>query len=119
MFFEATDPALAKTLTAAAEQMSEQLPIALKRSSQFGPDGKPFFVSPKLGVNMTAFNTMIESTVAEYSNFRYWTEALLAAELPDDYALALMKFRWVGGGARLRVLERDGFLKRRCSPLSR
>lgn len=98
MFLQASDPALAKTLTAAAEQMSGQLPIALKSSTQFGPDGKPFFVSPKLGVNMTAFHTMIESVLAEYSNFRYWTEALLAAELPDDYALALMNFRWVGGG---------------------
>jgi hypothetical protein len=93
-YFAASQPQLSSQLKSAQLTMSKYLDIALNYSAVFdNSTGKPYFVSPKLGEKMDPFRTMIQNTLAMYSNFRYWTETLLALTLPDDYAMALMNFR--------------------------
>jgi hypothetical protein len=56
-------------------------------------DGSPFFIPPIAALGMKPFVTMIESTLAEYSNFRYYAELLGADFLSPALSNALQDFR--------------------------
>lgn len=92
-YFAASDQQLASALTTASTVMSSSLQRALANVTVMDPNsGKPFFVPPILSAARGPYHTLIESVEAEYSNFRYYTEALLALQLPADYALAILNF---------------------------
>ena len=55
--------------------------------------GQPFFVPPIAGSNQTAFRSMVESTAASYSNFRYFSEMLSSGFMTHDEAMLLSTFR--------------------------
>jgi hypothetical protein len=60
--------------------------------------GKPFFIPPVAALNYTPFVTMTDTTVSEYSNFRYYSELLGADILPLALSTALQDFREQTGG---------------------
>jgi hypothetical protein len=66
---------------------------SLALSCTFDAHGVPTFVPPIARRGYAPFNSMIESTVAEYSNFRYFSELLGADILDRDYSIALQEFR--------------------------
>ena len=57
------------------------------------PDGVRVFVPPIASMSYVPYHSMIESTVAMYSNFRYWSELLGADILPSDVSIGLQAFR--------------------------
>ena len=52
-----------------------------------------YFVPPLAGANQTPFGTMIESRLASYSGFRYFSEMLSSGFMSDGEATALSRFR--------------------------
>eukprot|EP00052_Salpingoeca_macrocollata_P022678 m.197901 g.197901 ORF g.197901 m.197901 type:complete len:939 (+) comp21867_c0_seq3:48-2864(+) len=55
--------------------------------------GQPYFIPPVAQEFFKPFGTMIESVLAEYSNFRYFSELLGADILPLELSTALQNFR--------------------------
>lgn len=55
--------------------------------------GDLIFIPPVAVVGMAPFHSMIESTLAEYSNFRYFSELLGADVLPLQWSVGLQTFR--------------------------
>ena len=73
------EPAIASSLAAEAlafaADIQAALEIAVVRSNV---TSEAVFVPPVAGRGQAAFGTMIESTLASYSNFRYFSEMLSA-----------------------------------------
>ena len=55
--------------------------------------GAIYFVPPLAGADQIPFGTMIESTLASYSGFRYFSEMLSSGFMSDGEAAALSVFR--------------------------
>jgi len=71
------------------------LEASLSLSVTLDAQGNPYFVPPTatLAANFPPFLSMVESTVAEYSNFRYYSELLGADFLSPAMSVALQEFR--------------------------
>eukprot|EP00730_Choanoeca_flexa_P019370 TRINITY_DN9455_c0_g2_i1.p1 TRINITY_DN9455_c0_g2~~TRINITY_DN9455_c0_g2_i1.p1 ORF type:complete len:947 (+),score=173.20 TRINITY_DN9455_c0_g2_i1:720-3560(+) len=92
--FSSIDTSNSSAFLAAAELIKFKLEERLPAVSTFDNiTNMPVFVSPKLQAQVAPFHSMIQDTVAEYSSFRYWTEALLADGLPRPYELAMLTYR--------------------------
>jgi hypothetical protein len=62
--------------------------------------GNPlYFLPPIAGPGQTPFPTMTGNTIESYSNFRYFSETLLAGFLRSDEAAGLSDFRTTHGGS--------------------
>jgi hypothetical protein len=80
-------------LLAEAARFRGDIESSLAQSVTFNADGSPFFIPPVAVVGMAPFHSMIESTLAAYSNFRYYSELLGADLLAPAYSVALQEFR--------------------------
>ena len=80
-------------LLAEAERYRADLLASLALSVTFAGDGTPLFIPPIAAPAYHPFASMIESTVAMYSNFRYFAELLGADVLPPAMSAALQDFR--------------------------
>ncbi|EDQ93034.1 uncharacterized protein MONBRDRAFT_22383 [Monosiga brevicollis MX1] len=78
---------------AAAHLMQTKLFARLPNVTVFDEQGKPVFVSAKLLNTDQPYRSMVESREAEYANFRYWPETVLAGALPDGYDEAMLAYR--------------------------
>jgi len=58
-----------------------------------GTTGAVIFVPPVARSGLTPFTSMLESVLAEYTNFRYYSELLGADLLSDEYSIAVQEFR--------------------------
>ena len=76
-----------------AQAFRADLDASLALTTTFNTDGTPFFIPPIAMKNYAPFHTMIESTVAMYSNFRYYSELLGADALSNNMSIALQEFR--------------------------
>jgi len=84
--------AFGATLLAEAGRFSDDLTASLALSVTTR-GGVPFFVPPIAQAVYPPFGSMIESTIAEYSNFRYFPELLGADVLSPALSNALQNFR--------------------------
>jgi hypothetical protein len=98
------DPAVAPTcgtlqpwgavFLAEAGRFRDDLEASLALSATFDPaTGAPLFIPPLALPAYPPFKSMIESTVAMYSNFRYYAELLGADFLSPAMSIALQEFR--------------------------
>ena len=76
-----------------AARFRADIEASLALSVTNNADGTPFFIPPIATVGMAPFKSMIESTLAEYSNFRYYSELLGADFLSPALSAALQEFR--------------------------
>eukprot|EP00756_Hemistasia_phaeocysticola_P061283 Hpha_TRINITY_DN476_c0_g1::TRINITY_DN476_c0_g1_i1::g.27768::m.27768 len=83
--------ALGAKLMAAVPAYKRDIQVALDQSL-LKLNGT-FFVPPYASLNFTPFHSMVESTVASYSNFRYYSEMLFSGFLNDTVAQDLCNFR--------------------------
>jgi hypothetical protein len=82
------------TLTAEAARFGSDLAASLAMTVTFdGASGRPFFVPPIAKVGIAPYKSMIESTISEYSNFRFYSELLGADVLSPELSHALQDFR--------------------------
>ena len=92
--FTTIDTSNSTAFLLAAQLIKSQLESRLPDASTYdNVTNLPVFVSPKLQAVTAPFGSMIQDTVSEYSNFRYWTETLLASGLPAAYEVAMLEFR--------------------------
>eukprot|EP01063_Lacrimia_lanifica_P032366 TRINITY_DN551_c0_g2_i1.p2 TRINITY_DN551_c0_g2~~TRINITY_DN551_c0_g2_i1.p2 ORF type:complete len:888 (+),score=332.25 TRINITY_DN551_c0_g2_i1:49-2712(+) len=89
-----TDAALGAALTAEAAAYKADLTVALDAAVVRLPSGG-LFIPPYVNTTgpFAPFHTMIESTDAEYSNFRYYSEMLMSQFLNASMVTALSGFR--------------------------
>ena len=80
-------------LLAEAARLAADLAASLALTVTLGPGGAPLFVPPVAQAGFKPFGSMIESTLAEYSNFRYYSELLGADVLAPALSVALQEFR--------------------------
>jgi len=79
---------------AEAAAFQADLEASLALSVTFDPaTGRPLFIPPIAAAAFQPFASMIESTLAEYSNFRYYAELLGADFLSPAMSIALQEFR--------------------------
>jgi len=83
--------AMAERLMAALPSYKHDIQAALE-VSLVKVNGS-FFVPPYASTNFTPFNSMVQSIVASYSNFRYYSEMLLSGFLNETVAEDLCNFR--------------------------
>ena len=86
------------TLLAEATRFKADLAASLAMTVTFGEGNRPFFVPPIARVGIAPYKSMIESTVSEYSNFRFYSELLGADVLSPELSLALQDFRETTSG---------------------
>jgi hypothetical protein len=80
-------------LLAEAARFRADIEASLALSVTNNADGTPYFIPPIATVGMKPFGSMIESTLAAYSNFRYYSELLGADFLVPAMSIALQEFR--------------------------
>lgn len=80
------------TLTAEAAAFQADVLASIAATATHLPGGQ-VFIPPVAHMGVAPFNSMVESVIAEYSNFRYYSELLGADVLPDDLAAGLQAFR--------------------------
>ena len=80
-------------LLAEAARFRADIEASLALACTFDGQGNPLFIPPIAQVAYPPFKSMIESTVAEYSNFRYFSELLGADFLSPAMSVALQEFR--------------------------
>lgn len=86
--------ALGATMLAEAARFQADLEASLGMTVTFDKaSGLPLFIPPIASAPYAPFKSMIESTVAMYSNFRFYSELLGADVLPPAMARALQDFR--------------------------
>ena len=78
---------------AEAARFRADIEASLALSVTTNADGSPYFIPPIATVGLKPFGSMIESTLAEYSNFRYYAELLGADFLSPALSSALQEFR--------------------------
>jgi hypothetical protein len=84
------------TLLAEAAAFRADLEASLSLSITFNASsGAPYFIPPTatLAEDFPPFHSMVESTMAAYSNFRYYSELLGADLLAPAPSIALQEFR--------------------------
>lgn len=84
--------AFGAVLTSEAALFSDDFAASVAATITRLPDGS-VFVPPIAALAYAPFESMIESTVAEYSNFRYFAELLGAGILASDVSVGLQRFR--------------------------
>ena len=82
----ATATATATATTAAAQAKTE------------GGGEQPYFLPPFAALNFTPYTSMTESYKSSYTNFRFWSESLLADVLPRGVENATLDFHNERGG---------------------
>ena len=80
------------TLLAEAETFANDFQASIAQTLKVLPGGA-VFVPPIAAVGVLPFASMVESTIAEYSNFRYYSELLGADVLPRNVSIGLQVFR--------------------------
>jgi len=80
------------TLTAEATAFAADFAASVAAISTTLPDGS-VFVPPVHALGYAPFGNMVESTIAEYSNFRYYAELLGSGILSDAQSVGLQAFR--------------------------
>lgn len=88
-----SDPLLITNLTTEAIAYKKDLDRALEASIVRNSTGHPIFIPPFAAINFTPFNSMVQSTISSYSNFRYWSEMLSSDYLNSSTAFVLAEFR--------------------------
>eukprot|EP01059_Diplonema_ambulator_P033914 TRINITY_DN7346_c0_g1_i1.p1 TRINITY_DN7346_c0_g1~~TRINITY_DN7346_c0_g1_i1.p1 ORF type:complete len:887 (+),score=334.46 TRINITY_DN7346_c0_g1_i1:45-2663(+) len=86
------DGQFAGVLGAEAEAYARDLRVALD-ASVVPMSGGGLFIPPYAGLNIVPFQTMVQDTMASYSNFRYYSEMLSSGFLNQTMAVALQEFR--------------------------
>jgi hypothetical protein len=85
---------LGAVLTAEAARFTADFEASLALTVTFdNATGAPLFIPPVARAGFAPFRSMIESTIAEYSNFRYYSELLGADVLSAQMRDALQNFR--------------------------
>ena len=64
-----------------------------RSASAVGATSARIFIPPVAKLGVAPFSSMVESVLAEYSNFRYYSELLGADILPSEWSIGLQEFR--------------------------
>eukprot|EP01064_Diplonema_japonicum_P005793 TRINITY_DN1382_c1_g2_i1.p1 TRINITY_DN1382_c1_g2~~TRINITY_DN1382_c1_g2_i1.p1 ORF type:complete len:871 (+),score=191.10 TRINITY_DN1382_c1_g2_i1:40-2652(+) len=86
------DAEFATTLAVEAEAFHADITVALDASIVKTTDGK-LFIPPYAGLNIVPFKTMVQDTMASYSNFRYYSEMLSSGFMNASLSVMLQEFR--------------------------
>lgn len=84
---------LGPALSTEAGAFYADIKASIQQTATYTNTSQPYFIPHIAAKGIAPYKSMIESTLSEYSNFRFWSELLGADILPPECAVAVMNFR--------------------------
>ena len=97
-FLMKSDPHLARALLGNASTLTGSLQSSLKACMVLDSNGAVVFAPPYAHANATPYTSMTESREASYTNFRFWSETMMADIIPAAIEVNWLDFHNNKGG---------------------